>query len=67
MDGFQVLQEKEKEATTRAIPVVVVSSRDPENRPIVSNMLTVTQSGGLSAHDLCACIQALSGVLSPSV
>jgi CheY-like chemotaxis protein len=66
MDGFQVLHEKEGDAAIREIPVVVVSSRDPTNRPVVSNTLTVTRSGGLSAHDLFACIQALSEILSPS-
>ena len=66
IDGFQVLHEKEQDTTIQEIPVIVISSRDPANRPIVSNTLTVTRSGGLSAHDLFACIQALSEILSPS-
>ena len=66
MDGFQVLQEKSQDPSVRDIPVVVISSRDPTGEPIVSDMLTVTRSGGLSVRALLACIQAVSGVLSPS-
>jgi CheY-like chemotaxis protein/anti-sigma regulatory factor (Ser/Thr protein kinase) len=66
MDGFQVLQEKSQDPAIRDIPVVVVSSRDPSGEPIVSDVLTVTRSGGLSVRDLLACIQALSEALSPS-
>jgi signal transduction histidine kinase/CheY-like chemotaxis protein len=65
MDGFQVLKEKNRDASIRQIPVVVISSRDPGGQPIVSEMLTVTRSGGLSARDLLACIQVISGVLTP--
>jgi signal transduction histidine kinase/CheY-like chemotaxis protein len=66
MDGFQVLQEKAQDPSIRDIPVVVISSRDPTGAPIVSDTLTVTQGGGLSARDLMACIYALSKILSPS-
>jgi len=66
MDGFQVLQEKSQDPAIRDIPVVVVSSRDPSGEPIVSDVLTVTRSGGLSVRDLLACIQAVSEALSPS-
>jgi signal transduction histidine kinase/CheY-like chemotaxis protein len=65
MDGFQVLQEKSQDSAIRDIPVVVVSSRDPSGEPIVSDVLTVTRSGGLSVRDLLACIQAVSEALSP--
>ena len=66
MHGFQVLQEKSQDPAIRDIPVVVVSSRDPSGEPIVSDVLTVTRSGGLSVRDLLACIQAVSEALSPS-
>jgi CheY-like chemotaxis protein len=66
MDGFQVLQEKDQDPFIREIPVVVISSRDPTGVPIVSDTLTVTRSGGLSARDLLACVQAVSEILSPS-
>jgi signal transduction histidine kinase/CheY-like chemotaxis protein len=66
MDGFQVLQEKSQDATIREIPVVIISATDPTDEPIVSDTLTVTHSGGLSARDLLICIQAISEVLAPS-
>lgn len=66
MDGFEVLEVKRQDPDLRPIPVIVVSARDPMGEPIVSNMLTVTQSGGLSARNLVACLSALSQVLSPS-
>jgi len=67
MDGFQVLKQKSQDPAIRQIPVVVISSRDPSGQPIVSDTLTVTRSGGLSARNFLACIQALSEILSPSV
>jgi CheY-like chemotaxis protein len=65
VDGFRVLQEKSKDASIRDIPVVVISSRDPKGEPIVSDMLTVSRSGGLSVRDLVHCVQAVTEVLSP--
>jgi signal transduction histidine kinase/CheY-like chemotaxis protein len=67
MDGFQVLREKSQDPSIREIPVVVVSAKDPTGEPIVSDTLTVTRSGGLSARDLLACTQAISEVLAASV
>jgi signal transduction histidine kinase/CheY-like chemotaxis protein len=67
MDGFQMLQEKSKDASIREIPVIVISATDPMGEPIVSDALTVTRGGGLSMRDLVACIRAVSEVLSPSV
>ncbi|MGQ9682057.1 MAG: ATP-binding protein [Anaerolineae bacterium] len=67
MDGFRVLEQKSQDPSIRDIPVVVISSRDPMNEPIVSNMLTITRSGGLSVPDLLSCIQAVSRSLSPEV
>jgi signal transduction histidine kinase/CheY-like chemotaxis protein len=66
VDGFQVLQHKALDPDIRDIPVIVVSSRDPAGEPIVSDQLTVTRRGGLSARDLLACIRAISEILSTS-
>jgi CheY-like chemotaxis protein len=66
MDGFQVLQEKSRDASIRDIPVVVISSRDPDEGPIVSDTLTVTRGGGIGLRDLVDCIQSVTEVLSPS-
>lgn len=65
MDGFQVLEEKNRDAAIREIPVIVVTSRDPLGEPIVSDVLAVTRAGGFSVADLLACIQAFSEMLSP--
>ena len=67
MDGFQVLQQKSQDPSISEIPVIVISSRDPRNEPIVSDRLAVTCGGGLSARDLLACIQSISEALTPSV
>jgi signal transduction histidine kinase/CheY-like chemotaxis protein len=66
MDGFQVLQEKQRDPSIRDIPVIVVSSRDPAGDPILSDTFTVTQSGGISQRNLIACIHALGFLLEPS-
>jgi len=65
LDGFQVLQQKSQDSSIRDIPVVIISSRDPVNEPIVSDSLTVTRGGGFSARDLLESIQAISEVLTP--
>jgi signal transduction histidine kinase/CheY-like chemotaxis protein len=65
LDGFQVLQQKSLDPAIRDIPVVIVSSRDPVNEPIVSDSLTVARGGGFSARDLLESIQAISEVLTP--
>lgn len=65
MTGFDLLQEKAKEPELRDIPVIVASSLDPYNQPIVSNQLFVARGSGLSSRDLLQCIQSLSAVLAP--
>jgi CheY-like chemotaxis protein len=68
MDGFQVLQEKNRDASICDIPVVVVSSKDPSGDPIMSRTLTIARgNSGLSARELLECIQAVSQILSPTV
>jgi signal transduction histidine kinase/CheY-like chemotaxis protein len=66
MNGFDVLQAKSQDPAVRDIPVVLLSARDPSGEPIVSDMLTVTRSGGLSVPDLLACIQAVTRILTSS-
>jgi CheY-like chemotaxis protein len=65
LDGFQVLQEKSQDRSIQDIPVVIISSRDPVNEPIVSDSVMVSRGGGFSARDLLACIQAISEALTP--
>jgi len=65
MTGFELLQEKAKDPQLRDIPVIVASSLDPFNQPILSNQLFVARGSGLSSRDLLQCIESLSAVLAP--
>jgi signal transduction histidine kinase/DNA-binding response OmpR family regulator len=65
MSGFQVLEEKARDASIAEIPVIVISSRDPAGEPILSNTLTVTQAPGISQRSLVDCIHALGAILAP--
>jgi CheY-like chemotaxis protein len=65
LDGFQVLQEKAADSGIRDIPVIVISSRDATNAPITSNAFAVLRGQGMSLGDLMACVEAISGILSP--
>jgi signal transduction histidine kinase/CheY-like chemotaxis protein len=65
MSGFQVLEEKAQDASIAAIPVIVISSRDPAGDPILSNTLAVTQTPGISQRNLIDCIHALGSILAP--
>mgnify|MGYP001036198174 CR=1 FL=1 len=66
MDGYEVLRIKGGDPTIEHTPTIVVSARDPAGELVASSMLTVTRSGGLSARELLACIEAISGILAPS-
>ncbi len=65
MDGFQVLAQMRADKTLHDTPVVVISARDPLGHPVVSSGLAVTRGGGLTAHQVLACIEALRNILSP--
>lgn len=65
MDGLHLLQQKSLDPAIRDIPVIIVSSRDPNSDPVASNTLTITRSGGLSAGDLIAFIQGINQVFLP--
>jgi CheY-like chemotaxis protein len=65
MTGFQVLEEKMRDPTIAAIPVIVISSRDPAGDPVFSHTLSVIQSTGFSQRKLIDCIQALGAILAP--
>ncbi len=53
-DGFTVLARKAKDDAVKDIPVIVISARDPQREPVMSNALVVTRQGGLSARDRSA-------------
>ena len=65
MDGFEVLNEKSQDPEIRDIPVIVVSSLNPQGESSVSRSIAVSRGNGLSAHELLNCIQALTAILVP--
>ncbi len=66
MTGFQVLEEKARDPTIAAIPVIVISSLDPTGDPLAGNMLTITQGTGIAQRNLVSCIQAIGQILAPT-
>ncbi|MBX2999717.1 MAG: response regulator [Caldilineaceae bacterium] len=64
MDGFQLLAQKNADPALREIPVIIVSSQDPNGQPIVSRSLIVTRSGGISIPQFLGCIEGISQLLS---
>ncbi len=65
MDGFQLLAAKNADPALRDIPAIVLSARDPNGQPVLSNALAVTRGGGLSMPQLLEMIAALTRILSP--
>jgi CheY-like chemotaxis protein len=65
MDGYQVLEEKSRDPEIRDIPVIVVSSQNPNGEANVSKMLSITRGDGLSIRELLTCIQSITGILVP--
>lgn len=64
-DGFAVLAHKAEDEDIRDIPVIVISARDPQREPVMSNALVVTRQGGLSARDLALLLEAILAALPP--
>jgi signal transduction histidine kinase/DNA-binding response OmpR family regulator len=54
LDGFRLLELRERDAMLRDIPVIVISARDPAGQHIASSALAVTRRNGLSAQQLLA-------------
>jgi signal transduction histidine kinase/CheY-like chemotaxis protein len=65
MDGFQVLEQRERHAELAAIPVIVISARDLEEERVLRDGLTVTRRDGLSGRDLAAAVSAVTQALAP--
>jgi CheY-like chemotaxis protein len=63
MDGWQVLEIKERDGTIRDIPVILVSAQDPRERPLASQALLATMDDGLSLSKLVRCSLEISALL----
>ncbi len=64
MNGFEVLREKERDPVIRALPVLVVSSLDPAQGMVRTQLLSVSREDGLSGQDLIRCMVLLTEALS---
>ena len=64
LNGFQLLELCKQKPELQNIPIIIISARNPSGQPIASQGLAVTQTEGLSARQLLACIQAISQFLS---
>jgi signal transduction histidine kinase/CheY-like chemotaxis protein len=65
-DGHQVLRRKNHDARLAAIPVIVVSARNPVGEPVVASRLRVELGGGLSIRDILHCTEVISHAFSPA-
>jgi len=65
MDGFQFLAARDLRPELRDVPVIMLSARDPQGEPVLSNALAVAYGGGLSARRVLECAEALMNVLAP--
>jgi CheY-like chemotaxis protein len=59
MDGFQLLERRRQDPALQAIPVLVISARDPAGGAIVSSSLAIARRGGISMPELLAHIESL--------
>jgi signal transduction histidine kinase/CheY-like chemotaxis protein len=66
MNGFELLQYIHNESRWQALPIILISARDPSGQPIVSRDLSVTLNSGLSVAQLLAGIRALCKILMPA-
>jgi len=65
MDGFELLQVKSVNPKIRDIPTIIISSQDPAGEPVVTDVIKVRRSDGLSVRELLTSIQAFSEILTP--
>ena len=65
MDGFQFLAARETHPELEEGPVIMLSPRDPQGEPVLSNALAVAYGSGFSARRVLECAKALMNVLAP--
>ncbi len=66
MDGYSVLEEKNRDPQMRGIPVIAISARDPAWESVIGHSLTLARSGGLAFHDLLSSIRMWSEAMAPA-
>jgi signal transduction histidine kinase/CheY-like chemotaxis protein len=60
LDGWEVLNRKQRDPVIRKVPVILVSGRDPAEEPPASQFLITSVEGGLRAEQLLECALAHS-------
>jgi signal transduction histidine kinase/CheY-like chemotaxis protein len=65
MSGHQVLIEKYNDPQIQSIPVVILSSRDPEGHLNIDTTLTIACSGGMTTRNLIKSMQEVSRIVAP--
>ncbi len=65
MDGFRVLMEKQADPSIRDVPVIVISSRDPQGEAITSATIRLSHSGGFLTRHLLEIIHSVSEIVTP--
>ena len=63
LDGWQVLELKNRDETIRDIPVILVSAQDPTEQPRGSRLVVATMGEGLSLSKVLHCSLELSALL----
>ena len=67
MDGWEVLERKNADATIRPIPVIIVSAHDPAEGPPTSQLLAVAMGDGLSVDQLLrVSLQVSTALVTPN-
>jgi signal transduction histidine kinase/CheY-like chemotaxis protein len=63
MNGFTLVEEIQENPAFQNIPVVIISSRDPNGSPIINDSLKITKVDGFTINDLVASIQMMCELL----
>ena len=64
LTGWQVLAEKQQDATIRAVPVIAVSGEELVEMPTHTPVLLATMGDGVSVPQLLQCVGEISRVLA---
>lgn len=63
MDGWQTLERKQQDESTKDIPAIIISAQDLTSQPISSQTLSVTMGAGISVDKFLQCSLELSTLL----
>lgn len=64
MDGYQVIDNMHADKKLKDIPIIIVSSRDPNHEIWISNTMTIMRSGSFSVDEFLNSIRFFSEIFS---